>query len=245
MVPRQLIRLAAVAASLTVIAVALAPAAEASNRRISISNYQWSDKDIHLDLGEHVTWYWVGPDTMHSVTGDSPNTLGLDSDTGISLPHHNIGDSYRVDFAAPGTYSFVCKLHSTVRGTITVSNTPGDPASEQDPVPKSEVDLQPPRMRQIQLTKNPIRGRGGQLQFAFDDRGKIDADYYKIDAGGTRHFAGWAKWKAYIGLNEIRFGGRGDHFRAQPGRYVAELRGTDSNGLVSEPRKLNFKITAG
>ena len=39
-------------------------------RKVAIGHYQWSHAVVHVDLGEHVTWYWVGPDTMHSVTGD-------------------------------------------------------------------------------------------------------------------------------------------------------------------------------
>lgn len=221
------------------------PPAEASNTRISISNYQWSNPAISLDLGEHVTWYWIGPDTMHSVTGESANAREIDSDKGIGLPQHKIGDSFRLDFNTPGTYDFVCKLHSTVRGTVTVSDTPGDPVTEQDPIPKSQVDLRPPKMREITLAPNPLRGRGGQLRFAFDDRGKVDADYYKVDAGGERHFSGWAKWSAHIGYNEVRFGGRGDHFDAEPGRYVALVRGTDKGGNVSDPREIRFEIRAG
>ena len=224
---------------------ALAPAtAAAANRRIAISNYQWSDRSLEIDLGEHVTWYWVGPDTMHSVTGDSPNASGIDSDAGIALPQHRIGDSFQASFDAPGTYQLVCKLHSTVRGTVTVSETPGDPAVEPDPVPRSQVDLKAPRLRDLALTRNPIRGRGGQLRFSLDDRGKVDADYYRL-RDGERRFAGWAKWRAYIGWNEIRFGGRGEHFRADRGRYVAVLRATDDDGNLSEPREVRFEIGAG
>ena len=148
------------------VAVLLATAAPAdgANRRVAISNYQWSDESIELDLGEHVTWYWVGPDTMHSVTGESPNALGIDSDPGIDLPQHRIGDSFQLAFETPGTYELVCKLHSTVRGTVTVSDTPGDPAAEPDPVPASQVDLKAPRIRELSLADRSLRGRGGQLQ---------------------------------------------------------------------------------
>ena len=111
----------------------LAPNADAANRRVAISNYQWSDRALELDLGEHVTWYWVGPDTMHSVTGDSPNARGIDSDTGIDLPEHHDRRQLPASFDAAGTYKLVCKLHSTVRGTVTVSDTPGDPASRARP----------------------------------------------------------------------------------------------------------------
>ncbi len=220
MVHRQLTRSARLgirALAAVAVLLATAPAAEAANRRVAISNYQWSDESIELDLGEHVTWYWVGPDTMHSITGESPNALGIDSDRGIDLPRHRIGDSFQLAFETPGTYELVCKLHSTVRGTVSVSGTPGDPAAEPDPVPASQVDLKAPRIRQLSLAERSLRGRGGQLQFALAERAEVDADYYRIDADGERRFAGWAEWNAYLGLNEIRFGARGDALRRRPG----------------------------
>ncbi len=82
----------ALALAVVLLAATLLPAAaDAANRRISISDYRWSSPDIHIDLGEHVTWYWVGPDTMHSVTGDSPNSLQFDSDPQTGQPNHDIG----------------------------------------------------------------------------------------------------------------------------------------------------------
>ncbi|MET0127655.1 MAG: plastocyanin/azurin family copper-binding protein [Solirubrobacterales bacterium] len=245
MVPRQLIRRgrAAGVVSVAIAVLAGAATADASNRRVSISNYQWSDPTLELDLGEHVTWYWVGPDIMHSVTGESPNARGIDSDPGIDLPEHQVGDSFQVTFDQPGTYQLVCKLHSTVRGEVTVSDSPGDPASEQDPVPKSQVDLKAPKMRSVSLASNPIRGRGGQLHFNLGERAKVDADYFRLGPGGKRKFAGWAKWSAYVGLNEIRFGARGKHFHAEPGRYVAELRATDRDQNTSAPRRVRFRIS--
>ena len=241
MVPRQLIRALALIAG---VAAILPASAGAANRRVAISNYQWSDPAIQLDLGEHVTWYWVGPDTLHSVTGDSANARGFDSDAGSGLPEHPVGDSFQVSFDAPGTYDFVCKLHSTVRGTVTVSDTAGDPSTEPDPVPAIRVDQKAPRLRDLRLLKNPIRGRGGQLAFSLGERAKVDADYYRRGPGGTREFAGWGKWNAYVGWNEVRFGGRGDHFRAEPGRYVALVRATDRDGNLSEARELRFEIRA-
>lgn len=233
----------AVALALASVAVlGSAAVAGAANRRVSISDYQWSDPSVQVNLGEHVTWYWVGPDTMHSVTGDSANTAGIDSDAGIGLPQHKVGDSFQVSFDQPGTYQFVCKLHSTVRGTITVTDTPGDPSTEPDPVPASRVDLKAPRITKITAPDAPLRGRGGRLRFSLDDRAKVDADYYQRLGHGRRKFAGWGKWKGHIGFNDIAFGGRGKHFDAKPGRYVAELRATDSSDNASEPRKVRFSI---
>lgn len=246
MVPRPL-RSASTLGTLVVAALiaalALAPAAGASNRRVSISNYQWSIGDVHVDLGEHVTWHWVGPDTMHSVTGDSANTAGIDSDPGDDLPEHDVGDSFQVSFDQPGTYNFVCKLHSTVRGTVTVSSTPGDPVTEPDDVPAARVDTTPPRINNLQLSQKIMHGNGAKLDFSLDERAKLDADYFRIGAGGKRKFAGWAKWKGYVGLNRVAFGGRSKHFRAKHGRYVAELRATDRQQNISKPREIRFQIT--
>jgi plastocyanin len=243
LVPRFLSTRALIGTLALAIALLAATPASAANRRISISNYQWSEAAIDVDLGEHVTWYWVGPDTMHSVTADSVNTSGIDSDDGIDLPQHKVGDSFQVSFDQPGNYRFVCKLHSTVRGEITVSSTPGDPNAEPDPVPKSRVDVKAPRMRSVSLASNPIRGRGGQLRFDLSERGTVDADYFRVGPNGERKFAGWAEWSAYIGQNEIRFGGRGKHFRAKPGRYVADVRTTDLEENTSEPRKVWFRVS--
>lgn len=243
MVSRQLIRASALAVlAAAVAALAIAPAADAANRRIAISNYQWSDPDIHVDLGEHVTWYWVGPDVVHSVTGFSDNDRLIDSDPNNSLPQHPVGDSFKVDFDRAGSYSFRCKLHSTVRGTVTVSDTPGDPNTEPDPVPPARVDLKAPRLRKLQLA-SPIRGRGGQLHFNLGERAKLVGDYYRVDAHGKRSYAGWARWSGYVGFNEVRFGGRGKHFDAAPGRYVAVLRATDHDQNESDPRQVHFKIS--
>jgi len=243
LVSRQLIRAFALAfACVALAAAAIVPVADAANRRIAISNYQWSDPDIHIDLGEHVTWYWVGPDVVHSVTGFDDNDRGIDSDPNNSLPQHPVGDSFKVDFNEPGAYSFRCKLHSTVRGTVTVSDAPGDPVTEPDPVPPARVDLKAPRLRKLQLD-SPIRGRGGQLQFSVGERAKLSADYYRLGPKGHREYAGWDRWRAYVGWNEVRFGGRDKHFDAEPGRYVAVVRATDRDQNESRSRKVRFRVS--
>jgi plastocyanin len=221
--------------------LASAGVAEAANRRVAISDYRWSSEDVRIDLGEHVTWYWTGPDTMHSVTGDSPSSAGLDSDSGKNIPDHPVGDTFRLSFGQPGTYSFTCKLHSSVRGTVTVSDVAGDPLAEPDPVPPNRVDLRAPHPRNLRLAQHRFSGRGTQLRFDLGERGKLDADYYRLNRHG-RTFAGWARWSAYVGENEIRFGSRGKHFDAAPGRYVAELRTTDRSHNTGKPRRARFEI---
>ena len=223
-------------------ALLLAAPASADNRRIAISDYSWSDPEIELDLGEHVTWYWVGPDLMHSVTGTSDNAIGLDSDPQTNQPQHELGDKFQLTFEQPGEYVFNCKLHSTVKGTVTVSATPGDPVSEPDPVPPLRVDRTPPRLRDVLLGAKVFGRRGTSLRFSLGERSRVSAEIYSLATGGRRSFAGYRTWKGYIGPNGVRIGGRSAHFRPRPGRYEAVVKATDEANNTSTPRRLRFTI---
>jgi plastocyanin len=235
-------RLLAVLGAGLATALLFATTAGAANRRVSIGHYQWSLPQIHLDLGEHVTWYWVGPDTMHSVTGISDNDSGIDSDRGINTPNHPLGDTFRVTFDHPGTYQFQCKLHPGVRGTVDVSSTPGDPNTEIDPVPKINFDLTPPHLSELKL-RNRKFGRGGTtLHLGVDETSKIDAEYYAMRNGHRAGFAGWHAWRTHVGYNDLRFAGRSNHFRARPGHYMAVIRATDTSNNAARKRLRRFRI---
>jgi plastocyanin len=229
--------LGAIATLLGVATLLGAATAEAANRRVAIGDYRWSLSEIHLDRGEHVTWYWVGPDTMHSVTGTSPDAAGLDSDPNESTPSHQLGDSFQLSFDRPGTYTFQCRLHSSVRGTVFVSSKPGDPVTEVDPIPRPNFDLRPPHMNDVRLQERAFGRRGTTLRLGIDERSKIDADYYRLRHGRRSDFAGWRSWRAHVGYNEYSFASRGKHFGARPGRYVAIIRATDTSHNTG-PRKL-------
>jgi plastocyanin len=232
----------AVVGGVLVTAGLLAPAAGADNQRISISNYSWSNPAIQLNLGEHVTWYWTGPDLMHSVTGDNPAAAGIDSDPGTNQPQHEIGYNFTATFDQPGTYELRCKLHSTVRGTVTVSNIPGNPTAEPDPIPKNNVDQTPPRLRELKLGASTFGRNGTSLTFSLGERSRVSADIYRYDARGKRHFAGYRTWKSYIGFNGVRLGGRSKHFRPRPGSYLAVISAVDQANNTSTPRRLRFQI---
>jgi plastocyanin len=228
---------------LALAALLIATPAGAANRRISISNYQWSDKDLHLDLGEHVNWYWIGPDTMHSVTGTNANAFGLDSDPTQNTPNHTIGDNFELSFDKPGVYEFHCKLHSTVRGTITVSDKPGDPTSEPDPVPQSQVDLAPPVMGGPVLSASSFGRNGTALHYTLDEKARLSADVYLLRPGKKPKYAGYEDYKAgHVGFNNVRFGKRSKHFKAKPGKYRADLVSEDDAANTTRPVHIKFKI---
>ena len=247
MVRRELTRrraglLAGAAAATAAVTLLVAASASAANRRVAIGHYQWSIPQIHLDLGEHVTWYWVGPDTMHSVTGTSANDQGWDSDKGVNTPRHKLGDTFQLTFNQPGTYDFQCKLHPSVRGSVIVSDKPGDPNKEVDPVPKINLDVTPPHLSDVKLASRKFGRHGTTLRWGVNEHAKLDAEYYRYRHGHRAGFAGWHDWKGHVGWNDVSFGGKSKHFDAHRGRYIAILRATDKSNNTGKKLTRHFRI---
>jgi plastocyanin len=233
--------LAAIAVTTLVVALG-AGTARAADARVAIGHYRWTPQVVHIDLGQHVTWYWVGPDTMHSVTGDSANDLGIDSDPGNPEPMHKVGFTFTVVFTQPGVYQFHCKLHNIVHGTVIVSDTPGDPNDDPDPIPKPNVNLMRPSISNVHFAPRRFGLRGTTIDYSLDDSSAIDAEIWHLRDGRRTRYAGWLELHGHIGLNYGRFAVRGPHFRPAPGRYVALLTPTDMFHNVGRTKRVDFTI---
>lgn len=237
--------LAAVVLGALAAAAAVGAPARAADAKVAIGDYRWSHPVVHVELGQHVTWYWVGPDTMHSVTGVSANDVGEDSDPRTSEPEHRVGDHFQLTFSQPGVYQFRCKLHPVVHGEVIVSTVPGDPTDDPDPIPKPNVELTRPTLDDVFLGSRRPTVHGTVLHLALDDPAVVDAEIWHADDRGRRgRYAGWQQWRAHIGFNELPFAVRGRHFRPAPGRYVAYLQATDLYNNVSRTRTVRFVIRA-
>lgn len=221
------------------------PPASASNTRVSISNFAWSSKEVRVDLGESVTWDWIGPDLAHSVTGISPNALQWDSDPHTDAPSHRPGDSFAVRFEQPGTYAFQCKLHAFVRGEVVVSSTPGNPGSDPGPQAPLNIDVAKPTLGEVRLKKRAFSShKGVRTSAAISERGTLDAEYYRFNKAEKRVYNGFATWKTFIGDNGFMLGARWQHFKARPGRYLVVLQATDLANNTSKVVKKRFSIVA-
>jgi len=242
----------AIAATLLLSALFAAPA-NAGSTRVSVTDFRWSQMP-QIDLGESVTWDWIGPDTQHSITGQAPNASQWDSDPG-TVNAHPLGDSFRVTFNEPGVYEFICRLHVSVRGTVTVSNVPGDPDSDPGPQAPLNLDLEPPYLPSVYLSQTVLgfKGSGTAVNFAIDERGTGSADFYRLVKKNrgknrkpktVREFAGYQNWNNHVGNNKVRFAHRSSLFRAQPGKYVALVTATDESANTTPSVKLNFEIKA-
>jgi plastocyanin len=92
---------------------------------IDIGHHAYAPQDAQIYQGDSVVFTWRGPDTNHSATGDK-----FDTDAGKSpgTVFHPLGDTYAVTFNDVGTFTYHCKVHPDMKGTITVNAAPGTAA---------------------------------------------------------------------------------------------------------------------
>ena len=83
-----------------------------------------------VDVGDTVTWTWVGPDTDHIMESGPGQAESWDSDPGAGTnPNHGVGDTFAHQFTHAGAFNYHCRVHpDKMFGVITVNAT-GLPAS--------------------------------------------------------------------------------------------------------------------
>jgi plastocyanin len=105
------LRLALVCALLSVTALAGCSGSKAAANEVAIQDFQFAPASITVKAGEHVTFQNHG-NAVHTATADDGY---FDSDTIAS------GTGYTVHFAEAGTHAFHCKIHPSMKGTVTVT----------------------------------------------------------------------------------------------------------------------------
>ena len=82
---------------------------------IAIKNFTFSPSNITIRAGTTVTWL-NQDEAVHQIDSDSKAQVAFVSD---SLPH---GASFPFTFTQPGTYTYHCTYHPTMKGTIVVQS---------------------------------------------------------------------------------------------------------------------------
>lgn len=214
-------------------AAALAPAgAAASNHKVAVGGFRWSTPRVQVNLGEHVTWYWAGPDTQHSITGGTANSAGTDSDRGRDVPEHKVGDKFQVAFDQPGTYEFHCKLHPTVAGQVTVAPLPGDPTTEPDPDPVLSPDRSAPTLEDLVLGR-PKRG-AALLRYTLDQAATV-----LVEVRRGRTLVRSQQIEGHVGYNRVGLNLRG----LRAGSYGLRLSASDAVGNIAPAKALRVRIS--
>jgi plastocyanin len=189
--------------------------------QINIGDLRYSPADVSIYSGDAVLWVWTGPDTNHSVTSDS-----FDSDAGKadSQINHPVNDGYAQSFTKPGTYTFHCRVHSFMSGTVTVKPSPNttDPNATAAPA--------------ISGFRAARRGSRALLTFTLSSPADLRATVKKARGGHV--------------LKEVDFGAppgtthrRVSFGKLKPGSYRVTLVAVDrASGLSSKAAKATLKV---
>ena len=81
-----------------------------TGQQVGIANFAFTPAALTVTAGSTVTWT-NGDTATHTVTFDNGPDCG-------SLA---TGNSTTVTFSTPGTYAYHCKIHASMKGTITVN----------------------------------------------------------------------------------------------------------------------------
>ena len=199
---------------------------------VNIGSLQFSPNSVTVYAGDIVAWSWQGPDTNHTVTADPGQPISFDSDPDKSPDEvsHQVGDGWSFEFDRTGTFTYHCKVHSFMQGTITVQ-TPPNPAP---PAPVAPV-LTQVRVTPTKLCHNRSRCTHARttVSFTVNEPASMLATIRRLS--GFR--------PAGPALKELDFAGppgttrqRLDFGRLKPGRYQLRLVAVDlSSGLRSKP----------
>jgi plastocyanin len=207
---------------------------------ITIADLQYQPSTVTIYTGDTVAWTWAGPDTNHSVTSDDGSAQAFDSDPGKTSDqvNHAVGDGFSVIFNKVGTYSFHCKVHSFMTGTITVQDLPGGLPPPTPPPAITALTAKPTRLcdRRSRHCAHP----GTLLRFTLTQPGDLIATVRRL--GGTKP----------VGrvLKEVDFGAppgpgtrRVDFGRLAPGPYRIKLVAVDrATGKTSTPRTVDVEV---
>jgi plastocyanin len=83
-----------------------------SGEQVTIKNFSFDPPDLSVAAGTTVTW--TNEDsTTHTVTGTDTDLIGS--------PDLNQGDTYSLTFDQAGTYHYICSIHTSMKGTVTVT----------------------------------------------------------------------------------------------------------------------------
>jgi len=110
-------------AALVLALLALTPAAAAaSNRSVDIADFEFSPAALTVNPGDTVTWRWRGADRNHTVTSRPGQADSFESDPGTAefAVQHPAGDTFAHAFATPGRFGYVCRVHPSMTGHVTV-----------------------------------------------------------------------------------------------------------------------------
>ena len=181
--------------------------------------FAYAPATLSVGVNDTVIWFWDG--TLfrnHSVTADPGQEEQFDSDPG-GLPTsgtHPNGSSFTHTFTHEGTFTYHCKVHPQMRGTVDVVAIP--------------VKGKPPRLSSLRVTHAVAR-------FRLSQRADVVARIVRLGAGRDRVVESFSK-RARAGANRLRLPTKS----LDPGRYELRLVAYGADDRRSNEARDRFAV---
>ena len=117
------------------------PTTGPANRHVAIANYVYGPALLTVNSGDTVTWDWNGADLNHSVTSTPGQAVSFDSHLG-QTDDEIVGappGGYSRVFDEVGDFTYFCRLHTDMTGTVRVVTPPAVPDTTAPGTPETPV----------------------------------------------------------------------------------------------------------
>jgi plastocyanin len=141
---------------------------------INIAHLAYTPATVNVVEGDLVAWTWGGPETNYSVTTNPGQGESFDSDAGRSAAqvNHSVGDAFTYYFAKAGTYTYYCKVHPFMHGTVVVAPYSGPSRVITTPrIAALHATVAAHRKMSVQLQRARAK-KAARRAFKFEPRGK-------------------------------------------------------------------------
>jgi plastocyanin len=105
----------------------VAPARAAKTYAVKIADFAFTPAKLAIAVGDAVKWNWSGTDVNHSVTAKPGQAESFDSHPGLKLADITrgpAGGTFSHVFTHEGTFTYVCRVHPDMTGSVTVGPAP-------------------------------------------------------------------------------------------------------------------------
>lgn len=197
--------------------------------QVSIGNFRYQPQRIEIVTGDTVLWFWDGPDRNHSVTASAGQAEQFDSDPGGN-PNHRRNEAFAHRFTQPGTFTYYCRVHSFMRGTVVVT---GEPVAD-DVIPPAISALRARPARLCARRSKRCRATATVIGFRLDEAARVAGRVIGRRNKTVRRFSVAGR----EGANRVKLRARG----LRPGLYRVVLVATDAAGNRSIEKTVRIRV---
>jgi plastocyanin len=218
-----------------ILALAAMPA-WAANSDVSVASYEFTPASVQIQPGDSVTWTFAGPDLNHSVTSDPGQSESFESDPGDPTPLHPPNDTFSHTFNAAGRFTYFCRVHPYMKGTVVVGDPGGGepPPTGEDTTPPGVSSLEAKGGRKCKRKQRKCKSRATRVSFTLSEDARVRMTFDRRGGKSPQPL----ERDMSAGENEVKLSTR----RVPRGRYTLGLVATDAADNASGVATVAFRV---